>query len=63
MMEIFDTIGSYINKITTFFHTLFEAIKDSIAEMQAWIEYLPAGLIASAVIIVVLLVIFRVLGR
>ena len=63
MIEFFETIGSYINKITTFFDTLFQAVKDSIAEMQSWIGYLPAGLIASAVIIVVLLVIFRVLGR
>lgn len=63
MMEFFNTIGSYINKITTFFETLFNAVKDSIAEMQKWINYLPVGLIASAVIILVLLVIFRVLGR
>ena len=63
MMEIFDTIGSYINKIGNFFSTLFDAIKDSITEMKAWIEYLPVGLIVSATIILVLLVIFRVLGR
>lgn len=63
MIELFDTISSYINKITTYFNTLFESIQQSIDELNTWISYLPVGLISAAAIIVVLLVIFRVLGR
>lgn len=63
MMEFFESISSFFNKIVTFTETLFANIKDSIAEMQLWIEYLPTGLIVSAAIIIVMLVIFRILGR
>ena len=63
MMEFFESISSFFNKIVTYTQTLFTNIKESIAEMQTWIEYLPTGLIVSAAIILVMLVIFRVLGR
>lgn len=63
MMEFFESISSFFNKIVTYTQTLFTNIKESIAEMQTWIEYLPTGLIVSAAIIIVMLVIFRVLGR
>lgn len=63
MMEFFDTISSYFNKLVTYVDTLFTSVKQSIAEMQLWIEYLPTGLIVSAGIIIVLLVVFRILGR
>lgn len=63
MIEFFNTLSSYIDKITTFFTTLFENVKQSITEIQTWIEYLPASLVASAAIIIVLIVIYKVLGR
>lgn len=63
MIEFFDTIGSYINKITTAFDTVFTNIKQSISELKYWIDFLPSTLITAALIIVVLLVIFRILGR
>lgn len=63
MMDFFESISSFFNKIVTYTQTLFTNIKESIAEMQTWIEYLPTGLIVSAAIIIVMLVIFRVLGR
>lgn len=63
MKELFETIGSYLDQFVTWMETLFQTVKDSITEMQYWIDLLPAGLIASAAIILVLLVIFRILGR
>lgn len=63
MMEFFETISSFFDKVVTYTTTLFNNIKDAIAEMQRWIDFLPAGLIVSAAIIIVMLVIFRVLGR
>lgn len=63
MMEFFETISSFFDKVVTFTQTLFTNIKEAIAEMQLWIEYLPTGLIVSAAIIIVMLVIFRILGR
>ncbi len=63
MIEFFDTLGSYINKITTAFETVFNNITQSITELKYWINFLPTTLITAALIIIVLLVIFRVLGR
>lgn len=63
MFEFFDTISSYINKIVTYVDTLFENIKQSITELRTWIDFLPASLVAAALIIVVMLVVFRILGR
>ena len=63
MFELFDTIGSYIDKIVTFFDTLFTNVQQSIAEIKQWVNFLPVPLISAALIIIVLLVIFRVLGR
>lgn len=63
MFELFDTISSYINKFVTYVDTLFENIKQSITELKTWIDFLPASLVAAALIIVVMLVVFRILGR
>ena len=63
MIEFFETIGSYINKITTAFDTVFNNIKQAIVEVKYWIEFLPGTLIAAALIILVILVIYKILGR
>lgn len=63
MIEFFSTLSSYIDKIVTFFDTLFTNVKQSITEIKVWIGYLPTPLIASAAIIIVLIVIYKVLGR
>lgn len=63
MIEFFSTLSSYIDKITTFFDTLFTNVKMSISEIQIWIGYLPTSLVASAAIIIVIIVIYKVLGR
>lgn len=63
MLEFFDTISSYINKIVTFFDTFFTTLKESIAELKNWAGLLPLSLVSALAIIIVLLVIFRVLGR
>ena len=63
MLEFFDTISSFINKIVTAFETVFTNIKQSISELKYWIDFLPLSLVTAALIIIVLLVIFRILGR
>lgn len=63
MYELFDTISSYIDKVVTYVDTLFDNLQQSITELKNWINFLPPALIASALIIVVMLVVFRILGR
>lgn len=63
MIELLDTLSSYINKITEFFGTLWSSVTQSIEELKTWFDLLPVGLVAAAGVIIVLLIIFRVLGR
>lgn len=63
MIELFDTISSYINKITTFFGNLFDYVQTATDSFKTYLSWLPAQLIAAGLIIIVCLVIFRVLGR
>ena len=63
MFEFVDTISSYIDKVVTYVDTLFDNLQQSITELKTWIEFLPPALVAAALIIVVMLVIFRILGR
>lgn len=63
MIELFETLGSYINKITTAFDTIFTNIKQAVTELKYWVGFLPTTLIAIALIIIVVLVIYKILGR
>lgn len=63
MIELFDTISSYIEKFLTYMDTLFDSLQQGITELKTWISFLPVELLAGAGIIVVLLVVFRILGR
>lgn len=63
MIELFDTISSYIDKFLTYMDTLFDSLQQGITELKTWISFLPVELLAGAGIIVVLLVVFRILGR
>lgn len=63
MIEFFTTISSYIDKFMQYMDTLFDSLQQGISELKTWISFLPAELLAGAGIIVVLLVVFRILGR
>lgn len=63
MIELFDTINSYIDKFVLYTHTLFENVKQATIEVKTWVSFLPVELIAAAGIIIVLLIVFRILGR
>lgn len=63
MIEFFETISSFFDKFLSYFETLFNNIQGAIAELKVWINFLPVELLAGAAIIIVLLVVFRILGR
>lgn len=63
MIEFFDSISSLINKITTFFQTFWENLTTGIEQFKNYLSWLPGELVAAGLIIIVLLVVFRVLGR
>lgn len=63
MIELFDSISSFFNKVVIYAQTLFDNLTQAVSELKTWVSYLPVELIAAAGIIIVLLVIFRILGR
>lgn len=63
MIEFFDTISSYIDQFFSFFDTVTDNITQAVATVKTWFGYLPTELIAIAGIAIVLIVIFRILGR
>lgn len=63
MIEFVNTLSSYIDKIGTYTRQLFNTLQQAVERFQEYIQWLPAPLLAVAGIILVLLVIFRILGR
>lgn len=63
MMEFFDSISSFFESFITYTKQLFETVTDAVTRFTEYISWLPAPLLAVAGIILVLLVIFRILGR
>ena len=63
MIEFFKTLSSYWDKLVSAFDIVFTNIKSGITEIKYWIDFLPATLLAAALIIIVILVIYKVLGR
>lgn len=63
MIELINTVSSFIDKFTNYTKTLFDSIGEAVTELKTWVSYLPVELITAAGIIIVLLVIFRILGR
>lgn len=63
MFELFDTISSYWNKITEFFHVIFEKLVDAWETTQLVTNFLPTWFIGIFVIAIVLIIVLRILGR
>lgn len=63
MIEFFDTISTYIDQFFSFLDTVTENITQAVSTVKTWFGYLPAELLAIAGIAIVLIVIFRILGR
>lgn len=63
MIEAFKTLSSYIDKIVQLFDTVFSHIRDSVSELNVWISYFPPVLVTAAGIIILVIVIYKILGR
>lgn len=63
MLELFETLSSYINKIQDFFAVIWEKIIDTWQTIQIAMQFIPDGIVAVFITAVVLIIILRVLGR
>lgn len=63
MIEFFDTISSYIDKITQFTHVIYEKLVDAWAAFQIYSAFFPIELAGLIILIVGIVIVFRILGR
>lgn len=63
MLELFDTISSYWNKVQEFFSVAFEKIQSAWETAQLATQFLPAGLVAVFITAIVIIIVLRILGR
>lgn len=63
MMEFFNSISSFFDSFVTYTKQLFETVTDAVTRFTEYVQWLPTSLITVAGIIIVLLVVFRILGR
>lgn len=63
MLELFDTLSSYINKIQDFFAVIWEKIVDTWETVQIAMQFIPDGIVAVFITAVILIIILRILGR
>lgn len=63
MIEFFHTLSSYWDKLVSLFDTIFTYVKDSVTEVNVWLTYFPSAIITASGIILVVLVIYKILGR
>lgn len=63
MIELFDTLSTYIDQFFSFLDTVTENITQAVTTVKEWFSYLPAPLLAVAGIAIILIVVFRILGR
>ena len=63
MIELFETLSSYIDKITQFFHVIYERILDAWATFNIYSSFFPVKIAGLIIVVVVIVIIFRILGR
>lgn len=63
MLELFDTLSSYWNKITEFFSVAFEKIVSAWETAQLATQFLPSGLVAVFITAIVIIIVLRIIGR
>lgn len=63
MLELFDTLSSYLNKIHDFFAVIWDKIVETWETIQIATGFLPLPLVGVFVVSVVLIIIMRVIGR
>lgn len=63
MIEFFNTISGYIDKITQFFQVVLDKIQSAWESIMIFSSFFPPVLAGTIITIVVLAIVFRILGR
>lgn len=63
MIEFFNTLSSYWDKIVKLGEMAFQAMKSSFNEIITWLSLFPLEIISAGISIILIVIIYKILGR
>ena len=63
MIEFFNTLSSYWDKIVKLGEMAFQAMKSSFNEIITWLSLFPLEIISAGISILLIVIIYKILGR
>lgn len=63
MIEFFNTLSSYWDKIVKFGEIAFQSVKSSFNEIVTWLSLFPLEIISAGISILLIVIIYKILGR
>lgn len=63
MIEFFNTLSSYWNKIVKLGELAFQSMKSSFNEIITWLSLFPLEIISAGISILLIVIIYKILGR
>lgn len=63
MIEFFNTLSSYWDKIVKLGEIAFQSMKSSFNEIITWLSLFPLEIISAGISILLIVVIYKILGR
>ncbi len=63
MIEFFNTLSSYWDKIVKLGDIAFNSVKSSFNEIITWLSLFPIEIISAGISILLIIIIYKILGR
>lgn len=63
MIEFFNTLSSWWDKIVKLGEIAFDTMKSSYEEIKTWLSLFPISIISAGVIILLIVIVYKILGR
>ena len=63
MIEFFNTLSSYWDKIVKLRELAFQSMKSSFNEIITWLSLFPLEIISAGISILLIVIIYKILGR
>lgn len=63
MIEFFNTLSSYWDKIVKLGDIAFQSVKSSFNEIITWLSLFPIEIISAGISILLIVIIYKILGR
>lgn len=63
MIEFFNTLSSFWDKIVKFGEIAFQSVKSSFNEIVTWLSFFPLEIISAGISILLIIIVYKILGR